>query len=479
MKKTFLLLVLALALCLPCFASCDISGYIPPQIQGGVEDKDNTDEAVDSDSFEATIAETVLKDTEASETVAVTDEQGEESEESETKGSAEAECQHPYANVVAYPAKAPTCTDIGWDAYIVCTRCGMTTYVEKEAIGHVAENEATCTEAQHCAVCHVELAPAKGHNPGEEATCDKPQTCLTCGAVLNSVMHDIVDGVCTVCGRKFEGSGLEFASYGDGTCYVKGIGSCTDTVVVIPAVSPDGDTVVGIGKNAFMGCKSIESVFIPSSITNIGGSAFSGCASLKEVHITDLAAWCNVSMSRYSDNPVYYSNNLYLNGELLTDLVIPEGVKSIGTYAFDMCKSIERVTIPASVESIGASTFYGCINIESITVDEGNQWFCVKNNCLIDITNKKLLRAYGESVIPTDGSVTSIGYGAFSLDENIQSLVIPECITSIDNYAFDRCTNLKTFYYCGTEASFSNIILGLGISLSFSNATIIYNYIPE
>ena len=82
-------------------------------------------------------------------------------------------------------------------------------------------------------------------------------------------------------------------------------------------------------------------------------------------------------------------------------------------------------------------------------------------------------------MIPMDGSVTSIGYGAYSCDDNIESLIIPECITSIDNYAFDKCTNLKTFYYCGTEESFANISKGLGVSTTFSYATIIYNYVLE
>ena len=400
--------------------------------------------------------------------------------EAETEKVTEVECQHPYSKVVAYSAKAPTCTEIGWDAYIVCTKCGMTTYVEKEAMGHVAGAEATCTQAQICVVCSTEITPAFGHTPGDEPTCYTPQVCLTCEAVLQNAKHKFSDGVCTECGGTLQESiGLEFTSYGDGTCYVAGTGTCTDATVVIPEISPDGETVVGIGSRAFYNCQTITSVHIPSTINSIGSYAFYLCSNIEEVHITDLAAWCNVSMSRYSDNPIYYSKNLYVNGELLTDLVIPDGVKSVGTYAFDMCQSLKSVTIPESVEIIGSSAFYGCKNIESIIVDENSQWFCVQNNCLIDIANKKLLRAYGESMIPMDGSVTSIGYGAYSCDDNIESLIIPECITSIDNYAFDKCTNLKTFYYCGTEESFANISKGLGVSTTFSYATIIYNYVLE
>ena len=74
------------------------------------------------------------------------------------------------------------------------------------------------------------------------------------------------------------------------------------------------------------------------------------------MHISDLAAWCSIKFSYYS-NPLYYAHNLYLNDELITDLVILNSVTSIGKYAFDGCTGISKITIPKTVKQIGYNAF--------------------------------------------------------------------------------------------------------------------------
>lgn len=130
-----------------------------------------------------------------------------------------------------------------------------------------------------------------------------------------------------------------------------------------------GESVTSIGNSAFYYCSSLTSVTIPNSVKSIE-YAFAGCSSLTEVHISDIAAWCEIDFVGSDANPLYYAKNLYLNGELVTDLVIPNSVKSIGNNAFYNCYPLTSITIPNSVTSIGYSAFRNCSDLTSVTIGE-------------------------------------------------------------------------------------------------------------
>ena len=99
--------------------------------------------------------------------------------------------------------------------------------------------------------------------------------------------HDFLDGWCTRCGAQSASEGLEFTRSGDRTYYtVTGIGSCTDTELVIPGTH-QGLPVREIGDYAFSGCSGLESITIPEGVTAIGVAAFSHCSDLALL----LAVW--------------------------------------------------------------------------------------------------------------------------------------------------------------------------------------------
>ena len=92
--------------------------------------------------------------------------------------------------------------------------------------------------------------------------------------------------------------------------------------------------LASIGSYAFLNCSGLTSVAIPNNVISIGDYAFNNCNGLTSVHISDIAAWCAISFSHAYSNPLNFAHHLYLNGEEIKDLIIPNSVTSINKFAF-------------------------------------------------------------------------------------------------------------------------------------------------
>ena len=202
-----------------------------------------------------------------------------------------------------------------------------------------------------------------------------------------------------------------------------------------------------IGYGAFEDCASLTSITIPDSITSVGGSAFSGCDSLTSVHITDIGKWASIEFGSSTANPLYYAGNLYLNGKLVTDLSIPDGVTSIEGYAFYGCTSLTSVAIPDSVTSIGGYAFRDCTGLTSIHYTGNMASWLEKNWHGKVMSSGRALyiggtKIEGELVIPN--GIVSIPSYAFAYQAGITSVTIPDGVTSIGSYAFNDCASLTS-----------------------------------
>ena len=246
--------------------------------------------------------------------------------------------------------------------------------------------------------------------------------------------------------------------------------------VTIPATITHDDKVYpvkAIGPAAFRDCSALTGVSIPASVTAIGEHAFAGCTALDSVDISDLGHWCGIDFASETANPCHRAHRLFVRGAEIVDLLIPDSVTEINSFAFSGYSSITSASIPSTVTGIGVSLFSGCSSLSSITVARGNPAFDSRDSCnaIIETESGVLIAGCQSTVIPQGvtavggwafyrctgltsihipNSVTQIGYEAFYCCESLMGVNIPNSVTNIGYQAFYGCSSLRSIHIPGT-----------------------------
>lgn len=245
--------------------------------------------------------------------------------------------------------------------------------------------------------------------------------------------------------------------YEGATCNVTSIGEkAFQNSNILKSITIPG-SVTSIGNAAFSGCKGLTEIIIPENVVTIEDYAFYGCTgltkisfpstlskmynvfdncpNLESVNITDLASWCKLNFWQRKCNPLNYASHLYVNGEDLTELVVPEEVTNVGN-SFWGFKNLKSLTISEGAKEISACAFGNCDNLVSISL--------ANTITKIDYYAFRSCKALKKVLIPN--SVKYIGEEVFKGCTNLEEIVIGRGLNYLGPASFSNCTELKDVY---------------------------------
>ena len=191
--------------------------------------------------------------------------------------------------------------------------------------------------------------------------------------------------------------------------------------------------VTTVGYMAFSYCRGLKEITLPSTLTTFEGAAFYNADSIEKVYAASLDSWLGIQFSDLRATPLSCGGDLYINGVLLTDLVIPAAVTELKNYAFYCCNSLQSVRIPAGVTVFGTDVFRGSA-LTSVTVEDG---------------------------------VAQIPEKIFSDCSGINQVVFLGAPPQIASNAFDSYANITAYYPAGNAAWTEDVRQNYGATITW------------
>ena len=220
--------------------------------------------------------------------------------------------------------------------------------------------------------------------------------------------------------------------------------------------------VVELAANLFRNNHTLQKITIPNTIVRIGEDAFYDCNNPHVYFLGNISDWCAIDFANWYSNPTSCNKDFYIKNSRFDaiHLILPNGTKKVGSYAFRDFQKIKSVTIPNSVTAIGKGAFFSCLSLESIfipssvtsigesafarcnsmcslIVSKDNPIYDSRNDCNAIIETSTNTLQFGCKNTTIHRSVTNIGYKAFHDCESISTISIPGSIKTIGIAAFE------------------------------------------
>lgn len=320
------------------------------------------------------------------------------------------------------------------------------------------------TDHEHISVTDQAIPPtcqATGLSEGSHC-----QICLEILIPQNTIPkkdHQYQNDFCTVCGEKYFSQGLLYEAIPGGYKMV-GLGTCTDTRIVVPATYKN-QPVLSIGSSAFSADghsnRTVTSIVLSDGIKIIEDEAFIWCNTVKSIHLPDSIESIGMDAFAYNSS--------------LESIVLPPSITVIPQAAFRMCKAlksvtfrgqitaiencaflscgIENLTLPDSIETIGAGAFLksslkSC-NIPASLISLGEEAFSetaleevVFGGNLSEIPANAFKNCYSLKKVVFNESIKTIKEGAFYRNSNLKTVIFAAGLTTIEKEAFCFCKNI-------------------------------------
>ena len=212
------------------------------------------------------------------------------------------------------------------------------------------------------------------------------------------------------------------------------------TQVVIP------EGLESIGNQAFTNCVALQQVYLPSSVREIGYKAFLNCTGLNRVDIDEVQSWIDIHLDGYYSSPLLYAHRLFVGGNEIKHLIIPETNTKLPDYKFAGFSGMTSLVLPSNLEEIGNSTFAGCSSLTALELPES----------LTTLGTASFKDCTGLRQVVLVGSVQRVKGETFAGCSGLEEVVFDGPVARIEADAFAGCESLSRVVVPDIKSWFGN-----------------------